>query len=69
MKKILCVLAAVAAVALTGCSSTKGTLYGADQNEKSKYPSINVTDENALMAQKAAVLATEQMFECVNPEN
>ena len=42
--------------------------YTADQNEKSKYPSINVTDENALMAQKAAVLATEQMFECVNPE-
>ena len=43
--------------------------YDASKAAKSKYPSISVTDENALIAQKAAVLATEHMFECINPEN
>ena len=42
--------------------------YDASQAASSKYPSISVTDENALIAQKAAVLATKHMFECINPE-
>ena len=28
-----------------------------------------MTDENALIAQKAAVLATKHMLECINPES
>ena len=43
--------------------------YDASQAPSSKYPSISVTDENALVAQEAAVLATKHMFECINPEN
>jgi len=35
----------------------------------SKYPAVSVTDENALIAQKAAVLATKYWYECKNPEN
>ena len=42
--------------------------YDASQAPSSKYPAISVTDENALIAQKAAVLATEYMYECINPE-
>lgn len=42
--------------------------YDASKAVRSKYPSISVTDKNALIAQKAAVLATKQMFECFNPE-
>lgn len=42
--------------------------YVVNQNVKSKYPSISVTDKNALIAQKAAVLATKHIFECTNPE-
>lgn len=42
--------------------------YDASQAPSSEYPSISVTDENALIAQKAAVLATKHMFECINPE-
>ena len=42
--------------------------YDASQAPSSEYPSISVTDENALVAQKAAVLATKHMFECINPE-
>lgn len=42
--------------------------YDANQAPSSKYPSISVTDENAIIAQKAAVLATEHMFDCINPE-
>ena len=34
----------------------------------STYPSVNVTDENALIAQKAACLATKDMYHCYNPE-
>ena len=43
--------------------------YDASKAAKSKYPSISVTDENAIIAQKAAVLATKHKFECINPEN
>ena len=43
--------------------------YDASQAASSKYPSISVTDENALIAQKAAVLATKHMYECYNPES
>jgi hypothetical protein len=43
--------------------------YDASQAAGSQYPSISVTDENVLIAQKAAVLATEHMFECINPES
>lgn len=42
--------------------------YTVNQKVKSKYPSISVTDENALIAQKAAVLATKHMYDCINPE-
>ena len=44
-----------------------GARYDASQAESSIYPSISVTDENALIAQKAAFLATEHMFECIDP--
>ncbi len=37
-------------------------------NAESKYPSINVTDQNALLAQKAAVCATGNWYECFNPD-
>ena len=43
--------------------------YDARQAPSSKYPSISVTDKNAPIAQKAAVLAIEHMFECINPES
>ena len=43
--------------------------YDVSQAPSSIYPAISVTDENALIAQKAAVLATEYMFECINPES
>jgi len=33
------------------------------------YPTIDVTDSNALVAQKAAMLATCNMFEVVNPDD
>lgn len=42
--------------------------YDASQAKSSTYPSISVTDGNAPIAQKAAVLATKHMFECINPE-
>ena len=38
-------------------------------NKVSKYPSVNVTDENALIAQRAAYLATRDMYHCHNPES
>lgn len=38
-------------------------------NIKSIYPSINVTDENAFIAQEAAYLATKDMYHCLNPED
>lgn len=38
-------------------------------DKESKYPSINVTDENALIAQEAAYLATKDMYHCQNPED
>ena len=43
--------------------------YDGSQAPSSQYPSVSVTDENATIAQKAAVLATKHMFECINPEN
>ena len=42
--------------------------YDASKAEETTYPSVSVTDENALIAQKAAILATENWYECVNPE-
>jgi hypothetical protein len=38
-------------------------------NDESAYPAISVTDDNALIAQWAAVLATKNYYECVNPED
>ena len=38
-------------------------------NKTSKYSSINVTDENAFVAQMAAYLATKDMYHCQNPED
>ena len=38
-------------------------------NDESTYPAISVTDDNALIAQWAAVLATKNYYECVNPED
>lgn len=38
-------------------------------NVTSTYPAISVTDDNALIAQWAAVLATKNYYECVNPED
>lgn len=43
--------------------------YDASQAPGSPYPSVSVTDGNALVAQRAAVLATQHAFECINPEN
>ena len=43
--------------------------YDAAQASSSIYPAISVTDENALIAQKSAVLATKHMYECINPES
>lgn len=43
--------------------------YDASQAPSSEYPSISVTDENALIAQKAAYLATNDMYHCYNPES
>ena len=34
----------------------------------SVYPAVSVTDENAPVAQKAAILAVKDMFHCCNPE-
>ena len=42
--------------------------YDASKAEETIYPSVSVTDENALIAQKAAILATENWYECTNPE-
>lgn len=38
-------------------------------NTSSTYPAVSVTDDNALIAQKAAVLATEHWYKCMNPED
>lgn len=47
-----------------------GTPAQIDVSDKeSKYPGINVTESNALIAQKAAVMAVRDMFHCYNPEN
>ena len=37
-------------------------------DERSDYPGVNVTDENALIAQRAAYLATKDMYHCQNLE-
>lgn len=37
-------------------------------NDESTYPAVSVTDDNALIAQTAAVLATKNYYECINPE-
>lgn len=37
--------------------------------KETKFPSANVTDENALIAQMAAYLATKDMYHCQNPED
>ena len=36
--------------------------------KESKYPAVNVKKSNAFIAQKAAILAIEDMFHCNNPE-
>ena len=36
--------------------------------EPSEYPSVSVTDENAPIAQEAAVLAVKEWYRCQNPE-
>lgn len=49
--------------------SVVGNLARIDVSSKtSEYPNINVTDENALIAQRAAYLATKDMYHCQNPE-
>ena len=35
---------------------------------ETKYPAVSVTDENAAIAQMAAILATENWYGCDNPE-
>lgn len=42
--------------------------YDASMAPKSIYPAISVTDENAMIAQKAAVMAVKHMFEIINPK-
>ena len=42
--------------------------YDASKAEETTYPSVSVTDENALIAQTAAILATKNWYKCVNPE-
>ena len=37
--------------------------------EEAQFPGINVTESNAIVAQKAAILAVKDMFHCNNPEN
>ena len=37
-------------------------------NKITTYPNINVTDENAIVAQEAAYLAVKDMYHCQNPE-
>lgn len=37
--------------------------------KSSMYPNVDVTDENALIAHKAAYLATKDMYHCYNPES
>lgn len=50
--------------------SVVGNSARIDVSDKdSKYPSVNVTDENALIAQEAAYLATQNMYQCQNPED
>ena len=51
----------------TGISVLGNTArYTSDSN--TQYPNINVTDENANLAQQAAILATQNPFTCINPE-
>ena len=38
-------------------------------DKKSKYPPVNVTDKNAIIAQMAAYMATKDMYHCQNPED
>lgn len=38
-------------------------------DKMSAFPNINVTDENAPIAQRAAYLATQDMYHCQNPES
>ena len=70
MKKIVSVIlaAVVAAVALAGCSSTKGTLYGADQNEKSGLPRWahqgNVFNTSEAEAYGAIKLSEKGWYSC-----
>lgn len=37
-------------------------------NKSSKYPAVNVTRANSIVAQRAAILACKNMFQCLNPE-
>ena len=50
--------------------SVLGNPYRVAVNQTGIYPEseISVTDENALIAQKAAFLACYNWYECVNPE-
>lgn len=38
-------------------------------SKSSTYPNVSVTDENAPIAQRAAYLATKDMYHCQNPES
>ncbi|MBR0038086.1 MAG: hypothetical protein IJP70_10690 [Bacteroidales bacterium] len=52
----------------SGISALGNTFrYDASKTETT-YPNVSVTDENALIAQTAAILATENWYECINPE-
>lgn len=50
--------------------SCYGTSTQVDVSGKgSQYPVVNVTNTNSIIAQKAALLAVQDMFHCNNPEN
>lgn len=46
-----------------------GNSYRYNVEAQSKYPVVAVNDENAWEAQKAAILATKNPFDCINPQD
>ena len=52
----------------TGVSCYNSPAYLDVSDKESTYPGVNVIPSNALLAQKAALLAIQDMFHCYNPE-
>lgn len=52
----------------TGISVMGNTARYDASSADTTYPGVSVTDDNAIIAQKAAILATENWYECSNPE-